>query len=39
MLYGTGAILGDEGSQKIKFCSEVVNLWRGTSMKEGRKSN
>ena len=37
--YSTSAILGDEGSQKIEFGSEVVNLWRGTSTKEGSESD
>lgn len=39
MLYGTGAILGDEGGQKIEFCSEVVDLWRGMSTEEGSESD
>jgi hypothetical protein len=34
VLNGTGAILGDEGSQKIELCSEVVNLGRGVSTEE-----
>ena len=39
VLYGTCTILCDEGSLKIEFCSEVVNLRGGISTEEGSESD